>query len=286
MMIKPFLIKLCLVFFLFFSYQENAYSAGGIIKFFQGLAKIFAKGADESTNVIKQSDEIFSINKEELSKINESIGSNKKPRLGEDSIFNKSSNEMTTFETAKISEIKQSKTKDLLELHGVKQGDNLINIAENTQEFFDEDEAINVFRIPLWIGRVFRISNVFNKPKEDRLVIKCNLSAQDFYFTADLSKDKKWLLLSGNIIDIKKQGYYSPQLKRQELYVISDKENYIIFTTRTEEGKKFPTHYFIIGKDGSFVLDKNVYGTDSPNYIISNAASKLVKSSFKCKKLF
>ena len=67
-MIKPFLIKLCLVFF-FFSYQENAYSAGGIIKFFQGLAKIFAKGADESTNVIKQSDEIFSIKKRNFQKL-------------------------------------------------------------------------------------------------------------------------------------------------------------------------------------------------------------------------
>ncbi len=285
-MIKSFFVKFCLVFFLLFSYQENAYSAGAIVKFFQGLAKIFSKGADESTNVIKQSDEIFNIKKEEISKINESFGSNKKPRLGEDSIFNKSSNEITTFEASKISEIKQSNTKDLLELHGIKHGDNLIDIAENTQEFFDEDEAINVFRISLWIGRVFRISNTFNKPKEDRLLIKCNTAIQDFYFTADLSKNKKWLLLSGNIIDIKKQGYYSPQLQRQELYVIRDEENYIIFTTRTEEGKKFPTHYFIIGKDGSFVLDKNIYGTDSPNYIISNAVSKLEKSTFECKKLY
>ena len=68
--------------------------------------------------------------------------------------------------------------------------------------------------------------------------------------------------------------------------MLSQIKKIILYLLQGLKKEKFPTHYFIIGKDGSFVLDKNVYGTDSPNYIISNAASKLVKSSFKCKKLF
>ena len=285
LMIKSFLIKFCLVLFLFFSYQENAYSAGVIVKFFQSLAKIFTKGADETTNVIKQSDEIFNIKKDEISKINESFAGNKKPRLGEESIFNKTNDEITTFETAKILEIKNSKTKDLLDMHGIKNSDNLIDVVEKSQEFFEEDEAINLFRISLWVGRIFRTSNVFNKPKEDRLLIECNTAIQNFYFTVDLGQDNKWLLLSGNIVDVKKQGYYSPQLTKQVLYVLRDEEKYIMFSTKTEKEKKFPTFYFLIGHDGSFVFEKNIYGTESPNYIISNAVRKLEKSSLKCKKM-
>ena len=78
-MIKSFLIKFCLVFSFFLS--RKCIFSWGIIKFFQGLAKIFAKGADETTNVIKQSDEIFNINKRAI-RINQSFGGNKKLRIG------------------------------------------------------------------------------------------------------------------------------------------------------------------------------------------------------------
>ena len=38
-------------------------------------------------------------------------------------------------------------------------------------------------------------------------------------------------------------------------------------------------------KDGYFVHDENFYGTESPNYIIVNANSKIKKTKFLCNKI-
>ena len=285
-MIRSLIIKCCLVIYLIILPNNYAHSAGAIIKIFQGIGKFFGKNIDETTNIIKQSDESITLNKEILEKPDEILGLGKnKNKIADESIFNKADEQISSFDTTKVTEIKGLKQDKLLEMHGIKHGDKIIDLAETTQEFFDEDEAINVFRIVAWIGRVFRVSNVFNQPKEERIVIKCETKFQEYYFTADLSREKKWLLLSGNIINNKKQGFYSPQLKKQNLYVLADKEEYLIFSTMTHKGKKYPTNYFIINKDGFFVHEKNIYGTESPNYIIINAQNKISKSIYKCKKM-
>ena len=190
-MIRSLIIKCCLVFCLIILPNNYAYSAGSIIKIFQGIAKIFGKNVDETTNIIKQSDETISLNKEILEKPDEILGLGKnKNKIADESIFNKADEQISSFDTTKVTEIKGLKQEKLLEFHNVKHGDKIIDLAETTQEFFDEDEAINVFRIAAWIGRVFRVSNVFNQPKEERIVIVCETNIQEFYFTADLSKEK------------------------------------------------------------------------------------------------
>lgn len=116
-------------------------------------------------------------------------------------------------------------------------------------------------------------------------MINCNTDINTFYFTAILEKKKKWLLLSDNTINTKKLGYYSPNLKKQNLYVLQDIESYIIFSTQTIEGKKFPNNYFIISKNGTFVHEKNTDGTENPNIIINNAENKILNSNYKCNKM-
>ena len=56
-------------------------------------------------------------------------------------------------------------------MHGIKHGDKIIDLTETTQEFFDEDEAINVFRIVAWIGRVFRVLMFLINQKRNELLL-------------------------------------------------------------------------------------------------------------------
>ena len=41
---------------------------------------------------------------------------------------------------------------------------------------------------------------------------------------------------------------------QQNLYVLKDIEDYIIFSTQTPENMKFPIHYFIIAKMALFII--------------------------------
>ena len=89
------------------------------------------------------------------------------------------------------------------------------------------------------------------------------------------------MLLSANI---KKESYYQ-KIERQKLYVLVDKDEYIIFSTMTPKNKKYPLNYFIIANDGKFWHEFNMNGTDSPRYLINNADMKISKSNFYCIKL-
>ncbi len=188
----------------------------------------------------------------------------------------------------KINEIKNSSDSTLLELHGVKHADRLSNVVDlneiDVSDFFEEKAAINTFRIFLWTGRIFRANNSFNQPETKRVIMQCSDQRELFYFTALLEKKKKWLLLNGNE---RKKDFNSKinYVSQQNLYVLKDIEDYIIFSTQTPENMKFPIHYFIITKNGTFYHFNNVYGTESPEYIIANAEKNINSSNYFCKKL-
>ena len=91
---------------------------------------------DETTNIIKQSDETISLNKEILEKPDEILGLGKnKNKIADESIFNKADEQISSFDTTKVTEIKGLKQEKLLEFHNVKHGDKIIDLAETTQEF-------------------------------------------------------------------------------------------------------------------------------------------------------
>ena len=148
----------------------------------------------------------------------------------------------------------------------------------------------------LWIGRVFRVSKNYNKPEiEDRIVIECKTGVETFIFTALLSKElqnsldkkqKNWFLLSQHLpITVTKSGSYTPQMSKQELMVLKDLEDYLIFSNKISSNKKYPTKYFIISENEKFVYEFHDSGTESPDYIMSNAQTKILESSYGCKRI-
>lgn len=267
---KTILKVLSLVLFLNLFVQNTAHSLP-FEQLFKGIGKLFQKSADEVPGVFKQSDEV--------------LGANKANRAADENAFNSINEQINDFNLSRISEIKNTKTSSLLETHGVKNADKIIDLTDATQGYFENEDAINTFRLIFWTGRIFRVSNSFNKPVEDRLIINCKTKTENFYFIAILNKKKKWFLLNGNIIDVKELGYYKPQLKKQNLNVLYDEDEFFIFSTKTQKNKKYPSNYFIIDKNGFFINEKNIHGADSPEYIVVNAKNKISKTKDKCIKL-
>ena len=277
-MIKSYNSILCLVIILFalLTPSKSQAAARPFIELFEQIFKFLGKRGDD-------------IPVDDAGKILE----NSKGLGKSDELFGAGSNKGFTDEIGnlnlnKINEIKNSSDSTLLELHGVKHADRLSNVVDlneiDVSDFFEEKAAINTFRIFLWTGRIFRANNSFNQPETKRVIMQCSDNRELFYFTALLEKKKKWLLLNGNE---RKKDFNSKinYVSQQNLYVLKDIEDYIIFSTQTPKNMKFPLHYFIIKKNGAFYHFNNVYGTESPEYIIANAEKNINSSNYLCKKL-
>ncbi len=239
---------------------------------FKGIGKIFKQGADNVPNAGKVIDDVGGIKKTE------------------DGIISSNSDVFTTKTADKLNnlQIKNTSNGELLELHGIKNADKIADAVDLSEldlsNLLEKNAAINTFRIVLWTGRVFRVSNNYNNPDKDKFMIKCNGQYnQIFYFTALLEDKKKWLLLTENIKN--QNQYYSKPLDKEELFVLVDNENYLMFSTSTPENKKYPLNYFIIAGNGKFVHKINMYGANSPEYLIANAEKKINQSDYNCKKL-
>ena len=277
-MIKSYNSILCLVIILFaLLTPSNSHAAvRPFIELFEQIFKFLGKRGDD-------------IPVDDAGKILEnSKGLGKSDELISAEAGKGFTDEIGNLNLNKINEIKNSSDSSLLELHGVKHADRLSNVVDlneiDVSDFFEEKAAINTFRIFLWTGRIFRANNSFNQPETKRVIMQCSDNRELFYFTALLEKKKKWLLLNGNERkkDFNSKINYASQ---QNLYVLKDIEDYIIFSTQTPENMKFPLHYFIIAKKGAFYHFNNVYGTESPEYIIANAEKNINSSNYRCKKL-
>ena len=156
--------------------------------------------------------------------------------------------------------------------------------------------SVSPFQIAWWIGRVFRVSKNYNKPEiEDRIIIECKTGVETFIFTGLLSKEfqpsldkkqKNWFLLSQHLpITVTKSGSYTPQMSKQELMVLKDLDDYLIFSNKISSNKINPTKYFIISDNTKFVYEFNDHGTESPDYIINNAQTKILESPHVCKRI-
>ena len=276
-MIKPykFIICLVIVFSSFFITTNSQAAVKPFIELFEQIFKFLGKRTDDVP--IPDTGKKLE-NFKGLGKSDEVIGTSETGKKFTDQIEN--------FKINKVNEIKNSTDGNLLEVHGVKHADKIsdaVDLSEiDISDFFEDNAAINTFRIFVWSGRVFRASNSFNKPDANRVIAECRDNREVFYFTALLEKKKKWLLLSENIKNISGEN---SKLNKQNLYVLTDINEYIIFSTQTPKNKKFPLHYFIISKEGKFYHFNNVYGTESPEYIIANANKKIDETKFTCLKL-
>ena len=277
-MIKSYKFKICLVIIIssFLITGNSQAAARPFIELFEQIFKFLGKRADDVP--LSESGKNLE-NFKGLGKSDEIIGSSETGKKLTDQIEN--------FNLNKVNEIKNSSDSSLLEVHGVKNADKISDVVDlseiDVSDFFEDKAAINTFRIFLWSGRVFRSSDIFNHPDANRILIECRDNREIFYFTALLKNKKKWLLLSGNIKNISEEKSNEPN--KQNLYVLIDDLDHIIFSTQTPIDKNFPLHYFIISKKGKFYHFNNVYGTESPEYIIANANKKIIESNFFCKKI-
>ena len=277
-------ICLSLLMVIIFTANVQAIPVGGIVKIFKGLGK--------GTNLIKPGSKIAT------------------PGVGDDILKRINKSEVSTDLNSSNLLNKNSSHDDILSAHGVRKlekvvdGKDVVEIASDNLIGDNNDGVINTIRVVWWSGRVFRTSDAFNKPQlDERLIIECQTDSDVFTFTALLSSEinnslekkvKNWFLLSqhfpnaqvnkdGSIL-IKKGSYNKVSMTKQELLVLEDNDNYIIFSNKIAKDQQYPTNYFIISSNARFVHETNINGIESPEYIKNTANDKIKKSNFNCLK--
>lgn len=276
-MIKSYNSILCLVIILFTLMTPNHSQAAvrPIIEFFEQIFKFLGKRGDD-------------IPIDDVGKNLENFkGLNKSDELIDTGASKNFTNRIDDLNLDKLNEITNSSDSKLLELHGIKNADKITEITNldeiDISSFYEDKTAINAFRIFLWSGRIFRGYNSFNQPETNRVIMKCNDNREIFYFTALLEKRKKWLLINDNF-KMNNISIEFNKISKQNLFILKDTEDYIIFSTQTPSNMKFPLHYFIISNRGIFYHFNNINGTESPEYIIANANKNIKTSNYLCKK--
>ena len=277
-------ICLSLLMVLLFTTNVHSIPIGGITKILKGLCK--------GTNLIKPGSKIAT------------------PGVGDDILKRINKSEVSTDLNSSNLLNKNSSHDDILSAHGVRKlekvvdGKDVVEIASDNLIGDNNDGVINTIRVVWWSGRVFRTSDAFNKPQlDERLIIECQTDSDVFTFTALLSNEinnslekkvKNWFLLSqhfpnaqvnkdGSIL-IKKGSYNKVTMTKQELLVLEDNDNYIIFSNKIAKDQQYPTNYFIISSNARFVHETNINGIESPEYIKNTANDKIKKSNFNCLK--
>ena len=282
---KTFFFVFCLSLLLLITHPFKAYSIpiGGITKIIKGLGK--------GTDLISPGSKMV------------------KPSAADEAIKKFEKLEMPNELNANTLLNKDATRDEILNSHGIGKIDKALdgqNVVDAVVDKFtgdSDEEIINTIRIALWTGRVFRSSNVFNQPElEERLIIQCQADDDLFTFTALLNKNdnenlqeqKNWFLLSqhfpnskltidGSIIKSQNSNNIK-SLPKQELIILEDNDEYIIFSNKVAKGQDYPTKYFAIFADGKFLYLENIQGTESPDYIKNTLDTKINKSKHICVK--
>ena len=195
------------------------------------------------------------------------------------------------FQETTISEFENLSVEDLVKKHGIKNiknVDGLLDIIEGVDlsKNLLETTLIHPYINYNWKGKVFKNSIFFNNPFiENKILIKCASNLEMLYFTAIMNQDKKnYLLLSGNFINKKRVTGKKP-MNRQEMLVLEDFNEYIVFSNKPKDIKKLPSRYFLISSDTKFLYEMNFRETNTPKDFTKNLNSKMIRSKFLCKRI-
>ena len=277
---KKIVLFFVIIFLISSVNKANAISPGSIIKTFKGIGKFFKKGADEVPDIGKKIEDFKSGNLKSGGKIDESISS----------LDNTNS---IQFEEGTLSQIDNFSNDELLDAHNIKNkkrkmdADQVLDVIDtiDTADAIVGTASIIPFIEQEWQGKIFINSKYFNDPNlEKRILIKCETSLEGYYFTVLFNrKEGNWFLLSGNFTN-KNKGLYINPMKRQELLVLKDLNEYLYFSNKPKGIKKYPTKYFIINDKAKFLYSNNSSEAKSPDFFIKDLLIKIKKSSFKCKR--
>ena len=284
-----YLISLFIYIFLITS-PANAGKIDLIINLFKGGKKLITGGADEAKDVGKVLEDFKGGNNEvkDIGKVIEDLKSGDKI----DETFAVSGqldeSRYIKFQETTISEFENLSVEDLVKKHGiknVKNVDGLLDIIEGVDlsKNLLETTLIHPYINYNWKGKVFKNSIFFNNPFiENKILIKCASNLEMLYFTAIINQDKKnYLLLSGNFINKKRVAGKKP-MNRQEMLVLEDLNEYIVFSNKPKDIKKFPSRYFLISSDKKFLYEMNFRETNTPDDFTKNINNKMIKTRFLC----
>ena len=143
----------------------------------------------------------------------------------------------------------------------------LDNIAERVLESKGEKSSNKYsfykYIIINWIGKVYRNSVYYNKPKlEEKMLLVCNAEKDIFYFALFMEQEPKRAFLINHI-----SNENDSILPNQELVVLEDAYEKKLMATMPEQSNKYPSHYFfILQEDQGFIYNKSK-GNTSPESI-------------------
>ncbi len=163
-----------------------------------------------------------------------------------------------------------------------KGGDELADVSE----FFDIEANISDNKSNLnngfyslviinWIGRIYKNSNYFSKPEENKMLLLCNTENDMFYISLLMEQEPKRAFLEEHIRNDKNNVN---KIKTQELAVLQDSEEIKIMSTLPESGSVWPSNYFTIYNNQGFEYDYLNLSVD----FIKNKANPTKKHKYNC----
>ena len=268
---------LTIISFILISNEANAVSPGPFVKGFKALGKFFKKGVDEVPDIGKKLEDLKSKkNIDEIYSSSSSVDNAKSYKINE----------------RILSDVENLNREELLEAHNIKKiknrdADQFLDLLEGVDGLGEIAQTASI--IPFvkteWQGKIFKYSEHFNNPDpQKRIVIRCETKLEDFYFTAlfDLKKGS-WFLLSGNFTR-KNKGIFIPPLKRQELLVLKDLDEYLYFSNKPKGLKKYPKKYFLINNKAKFISETNINEKKNPDSSLNIMLEKIDGSLSGCKR--
>ena len=250
-----------------FTFIDNSFSKGGLIKsainFFKSFGKeapkvgddILKNGKTTIDDLKKGGDELFKDIK------NKQIG-NTSAQADEAIVLERigADNHIVEFKT-----LKKSTRSDYIQ-HLRRHGDELIDndlfdVYENiTSDNSKYPTSFKSYVLLNWIGRIYIKSDYFNKPKfEDKTMLVCKNIDQVFYLSLFMEQEPKRAFLTKNL----KLNKNTKNISSQELFIIEDTEKRKIMVT-WPVNTEFPQNYFVIYPNQNFYYENPSSGTVSP----------------------
>ena len=272
----------CLIIFslnLFFN--QPAHAAGGIVSFFKAIANLLKGSGD---NIVNSADDLIRNGKNQIENFGKG-GDNilkdiKNKQLGnaantsdESLILEKIGSETHAAEFKNLKESSRSDYITKIRRSEIDQlmDDDLLEFFESINSGSDEDK-FKEFVILNWIGKIYRVSNYFNKPVfEEKSLLVCKNIDQFFYIALLMEKEPRRAILT-------KHEKFKESIKKipsQELFIIEDTDNRKIMTTWPRD-TEFPEHYFVIYNNQNFYYENPTSGKIGPDKIKLNLNNRKV----------
>jgi len=262
-----------------FTNVNHSHAVGGGI--FNNILKLFGKNSDEAIEaVIKQGDEVLSGSKVKNIEIpSETL-------MHERSILNKvgvirhqeyfksiKKDSLTVIKLKHKAKSKKNIIKEITE-EAVGNVDNVYDLFGGSNS--KEQQRSYSYIIVNWVGKIYRSSSYFNKPKyEDRTLLACINREEIFYFTIVL--DNKNDINRAFLTDHLYFGSTKKPLNKQELLIIKDETFVKIMSVKPTKDKLHPSNYFTIFDNQNFIHNIN----SKPEIIIKNSN---LSSNYKIQK--